>query len=367
MISTLDDLSNIRKLDQQGMLGVLGKFDKQLEEALGIALEAGLPDTTSPIESLLICGMGGSAIGGDILRVYLGSELTIPLAVNRGYSIPSFADSSTLAFICSYSGNTEETLSAFQQAEESNCRIVCVTSGGRLKKLSEKGGHQCLLIPGELPPRTALGYIMVPMLGVLFRLGLVPDTFEELKKSFYWLRQRVLLYGETTETQSNPAKQLALRVHGKVPVIYGSESRLDAVAVRWRSQFSENGKQLAYSSSLPEMNHNEIVGWKHPAQALRAFLPIFLWDREDDPHIQIRSKLTRQLIEEKTGASLGYSGEGGSWWERLWTLILLGDYASVYLGLLNQEDPTPVDIIETLKKRVKKLKGTINNQKPSQE
>lgn len=354
MSSVLDDLAAIRSLDRQGMLDILGRVDQQLEEALDIGLGASLPEGSSPLQNLLVCGLGGSAIGGDILRAYLGSEVRIPLVVNRGYSIPRFAGPSTLAFICSYSGNTEETISAFQQAEESNCRIVCVTSGGQLEKLAEGGGHQCLSIPACMPPRTALGYTTVPMLVVLFRLGLVSDPRQELKQSLHWVRQRVALYAATTETQSNPAKELALQVHGKIPVIYGSHGRLDAVAVRWRSQFSENGKQLAYSSSLPEMNHNEIVGWKHPAQTLREFVPIFLRDREDHPQVQIRAALTRQLIEEQTGAGLEYSSEGESWWQRLWTLILLGDYASVYLGFLNQENPTPVEIIETLKERLKK-------------
>ena len=353
MNSILDDLPAIRNLDRQGMLDILGRFDQQLEEALGIGLEADLPETASPFQSLLVCGMGGSAIGGDVLRAYLGSELRIPLVVNRSYSIPRFAGPSTLAFICSYSGDTEETLSAFKQAEESSCRIVCVTSGGQLEKLAERGGHQCLSIPGGLPPRTALGYTTVPMLVVLSRLGLVSDPCQELKQALQWVRQRVSLYAATTEMQSNPAKQLALQVHGKIPVIYGSAGRLDAVAVRWRSQVSENGKQLAYSSSLPEMNHNVIVGWKHPAQALKEFVPIFLWDRDDHPQVQIQAKLTRQLIEEKMGTGLECRSEGESWWQRLWTLILLGDYASVYMGLLNQEDPTPVEIIEILKERLR--------------
>jgi glucose/mannose-6-phosphate isomerase len=352
MAGTVDDPREIQKHDGQGMLNILKQFDYQLEEALEIGLKAGLPEQTSSLQNILVCGLGGSAIGGDFLRAYLGTSLKVPLLVNRNYSIPGFANDSTLTFVCSYSGNTEETISALRESEKAGCRVICLTSDGQLKELAKQQGHPCLLLPGGFPPRTALGYSAVPMLVVLSRLGLIPDCCNEIRRSLPWVRTCTELYGEESPAEKNVAKKLALQVHHKIPIVYGSQDRLEMVAVRWRGQFSENAKQLAYCGVLPEMNHNEIAGWRHPDASFQHLIPIFLRDREDHPRVQIRAEITRQLVSEKSGAFLEYWSEGESWLERLWALILLGDYASIYLAFLNKENPTPVEAIESLKQRL---------------
>ncbi len=351
----LDDPEELHRYDPQDMLSVLGCFDQQLEEALKIGEKAEVPVGGSVIQNILVSGLGGSAIGGDFIRVYLGRDLKVPLLVNRNYGVPGFVDSETLVLICSYSGNTEETISAFDQAHRAKANIICVTSNGELLRRAQKHGYPCLRIPGGHPPRAALGYSTIPLLVILGRLGLVADRSQEVSRSLAWVRSRLQVYGPGCPTRENPAKELALRMYQHIPIFYGSQDRLEMVAVRWRGQISENAKQLAYSSTLPEMNHNEIVGWKHPAMLLPKIVPIFLRDHEDHPQVHVRAELTRDLVAAQSGSAFEYWTDGQSWLERLWTLILLGDYASVYLAFLNQENPTPVEVIEAFKTRLKEF------------
>ena len=351
----LDNPEELRSYDPQEMLSVLGCFDQQLEEALKIGEKAEVPAGGSVIQNILVSGVGGSAIGGDFLRAYLGRDLKVPLLVNRNYWIPGFVDSTTLVLICSYSGNTEEAISAFDEAHRAKANIICVTSNGDLKRRAQEHGYPYLRIPGGYPPRAALGYSTIPVLVILGRLGLVADHSQDVSRSLAWVRHRVQVYGPDCPTRENPAKELALRMYQHIPILYGSQDRLEMVAVRWRGQISENAKQLAYSSTLPEMNHNEIVGWKHPAVPLRKIVAIFLRDHEDHPRVQVRAELTRDLVAARSGSAFEYWTDGQSWLERLWTLILLGDYASVYLAFLNQENPTPVEVIEALKNRLKEF------------
>jgi glucose/mannose-6-phosphate isomerase len=349
----LDDVLQMSELDKKGMLNILGRFDVQIEEAVSIAESASVPHEGDSIRNVVISGLGGSAIGGDIIRAYLGPSLRVPLQVNRGYALPGFVDSSTLVILSSYSGNTEETISAFDEALGRGALLLVITSGGQIQRMADGAGVPCIQIPPGYPPRTALGYSAIPTLIALGRLGLAPCSSEEVLDSLSWVRKKMALFSPESPVGENTAKSLAYALQRKIPVIYGSQDRLDVIAVRWRGQISENGKQLAYSAALPEMNHNEIVGWEHPGPVLRNILPIFLRDREDHPRVQIRAEITRDILADKAGGILEFWTDGESWLERLWTLILLGDYASVYLAFLNQEDPTPVEAIEGLKNRLR--------------
>lgn len=351
MSAILNNPQVMKQRDHQGMSAILERFDRQLQEALEIGLQAEIPDLKD-IRNIIICGLGGSAIGGDFLRAYLGADLKVPLYVNRHYSIPGFADPSTLALICSYSGNTEETLSAFHEASRLRCSIICWSSNGQLQSLAEQYGFPCLQVPGGFPPRSTLGYSTIPLLMVFARLGLISDPSKEIESSLDGVRSRIGIYRLESPVEENEAKQLALQVHGKIPVIYGSQDRLEVIATRWRGQFCENGKQLAYSSTLPEMNHNEIVGWEHPSEVLQRLIPIFLRDQDDHPRIQIRTDLTKEILSRKAAAVLEYRSQGESWLDRLWSLILLGDYSSLYLAFLNDEDPVSTEVIEDLKTRL---------------
>jgi len=349
----LDDLVRLAKLDERGILNILGRFDRQIEEALQIGLSSELPLEGGSVRNIVISGLGGSAIGADFLRAYLGRAFRVPVMVNRGYTVPGFVDESTLVILSSYSGNTEETISAFEEARAAGARLLCIASGGQIERMAEAAGCPCIKIPTGYPPRTALAYSAIPILQALTRLGLAPDYSAEMRDSVSWVRRKINLFGPECPVNENQAKNLARSLFRKIPVIYGSHDRLDVVAVRWRCQLAENSKQLAYSASLPEMNHNEIVGWKHPSLGLRQVVPVFLRDREDHPRIQIRAEITREVLADKAGAVLEFWTDGETWLERLWTLVLLGDYASVYLAFLNQEDPSQIDAIEGLKNRLK--------------
>ena len=284
MNSILDDPQAMNQSDPGGMSAILASFGRQLEEALKLELDQEI-SFAEEVQNILVCGLGGSAIGGDFLRAYLGADLKVPLHVNRNYALPGFAGPSTLALICSYSGDTQETLSAFHEARKARCSMVCWTSNGQLLDLAKQNGIPCIQVPAGLPPRTSLGYSTVPLLRVLTRLGLISDRSQEVEGALDEVRRCIDDYRLETPVAENEAKQLALKVHGKIPLLYGSQDRLDVMGVRWRGQFAENGKQLAYSSALPEMNHNEIVGWQHPEEVLRQLIPIFLRDRDDHPEI----------------------------------------------------------------------------------
>lgn len=348
----LDNLSELKRRDRSGMLDILAHFDQFLSTSLESAPRVELPQRNR-IESVVLVGLGGSAIGGDLVRAYLGSDLKVPFQVVRGYTVPGWVSRSTLALVSSYSGNTEETLTALQAVNTAGATVVCMTSGGELQRSATRDGQPVYRFPEGYPPRTALPFSFVAIISALARVGLISDRTAELEASLPWIRNRLEVYGPGNPQRDNPAKTLATRLVGKVPVIYGSTRRLAYVARRWATQISENAKELAYFSELPEMNHNEIVGWQHPAEMLRRLAPIFLRDQQDQPRVQIRLEITREFLGRKTEPVLEYWSAGGPWLERLWTLVLLGDFTSVYLSFLNREDPTPVETIESLKVRLK--------------
>ena len=349
----LNDPRRIEALDSGGMSRLLQSFDGQLEEALGIGMSQEVPKL-SDVRNILLCGMGGSAIGGDFIRSYLGENLKVPLLVHRNYEVPGFADRSTLVFVVSYSGETEEALSSFRAAQRLGCKTVCLASGGSLQQLAREEGCLYFQVPGGIPPRTALAYCAIPPLLVLARAGLIADCLEEIRASVQWVRTRIQAYGLESPMEQNRAKELALRIHGRIPVVYGSQDRLDMVAMRWRAQFTENAKQLAFWGALPEMNHNELEGWKHPKHRLESMLPVFLRDAGDHPPVQRRLEMTRSVMARGGRQPVECWSEGESWMERLWTLILLGDFASFYLACLNREDPVRIQAIQDLKEHIQR-------------
>ncbi len=352
----LNDKELIKGLDSADILSYLQGFDRQVAEALTLAEQLDSDQWTgkniAAPRQVVITGMGGSAIGGDLVHDLLGPRLAVPLLVNRSYSLP-FVDSTTVVVLCSYSGNTAETLSCFSQAHEAGARTFTITSGGRLLEESRRLGTPAVVIPGGYPPRCALGFTVVLLLVLLERLHLAPEL--DIVGWGPWLKARAQALGPEIPVRENPAKQLAERLHGRIVLIYGSQGRLAAVARRWAGQFSENGKHFAHYSLIPEMNHNEIVGWKHPEQPLSRVAALFLRDSEEHPQVSSRFQLTAELVGKKAGYCEQIWSQGSSWQERLWSLVLLGDFTSVYLGILNREDPTPVEVIEELKRRLKKV------------
>jgi len=329
----------------------LESFPAQVEEAIGKALRLSL-SVPPGRANVIVTGMGGSAIGGDIIAAALARSMSMPFIINRDYHLPGFVDSSSLVFACSYSGNTEETLSAYQEARSAGAGVVCISSGGSLAELAKADGYPWIQIPGGMPPRAALGHSSMALLGALQALGLVPDMTESMEETADLLSKLVFKYGPESAESENEAKQIARSLNGKVIAIYASNEILGPVAVRWRGQFEENAKNLAFHHTLPEMNHNELVGWELPAPVLGRIGVVLLRDREDHPQVQRRFELTKELIRKRAGVVRETWTEGRSVLARIFSMVYLGDFASIYLAYLNSVDPTPVAVIETLKKEL---------------
>jgi glucose/mannose-6-phosphate isomerase len=326
-------------------------FPAQMAGAIQVARTLVLP-VPPRVAQVIISGMGGSAIGGDVVRAATAGCLPVPLIVCRDYRLPGFIDSATLVFASSYSGNTEETLTAYEQARAAGAAVICLTSGGKLASQARAHGYPVIQLPAGLPPRASLGYSAVMLLGALAVLGLVPDLTGPLQETVDMLSRLVALVGPGIPSKNNPAKQMAHSLAGRLVAIYASSAVLEPAAIRWRGQIEENAKNLAFHHLLPEMNHNELVGWEFPAPVLRQIGVIFLRDRGDHPQVQRRFELTREIVAAKTGVVHEVWSEGESLLARIFSVICLGDFVSLYLAWLNSVDPTPVPVIETLKQKL---------------
>ena len=347
----LDHRNEINAIDRSRMRNLLEGFPQHLESAWKLGADAKIPSFS--FEHVLVCGMGGSAIGGDFLRVYLQQKgFPKPIGVVRSYELPPFADERTLVFCLSYSGNTEETLSCFEDAGRRGCARAAITSGGRLAQLAREAGVPLVEIPGGMPPRTALGYLFGPLLrSLLPTVEPRNDVEREFEEAVSALQRRASLYGVESPEEQNPAKRLARALLQKIPVIYGS-GLTESVARRWKTQINENAKQPAHWDVLPELHHNEIVGWESPLA--ERFVYVLLRDPEEHPQIQKRFRITRTLLEERGRAVLEVHPpeEETGVLARLLTMSYLGDWVSYYLALLQGVDPTPVALIDEMKRRL---------------
>jgi glucose/mannose-6-phosphate isomerase len=341
----------IYAVDRSNMHGLLRLFPDQVREAIAIGKSAPLRLQPRGIRSIVLCGLGGSAIGGDLLRSYLAGELAVPFTVNRAYTLPSFVGRDTLVIISSYSGNTEETVAAHREARKRRARLLCISSGGTVASLAKKHRTPLITIPGGLPPRAALGYSFFPLLIALGRLGLIAGKQRDIAETAALLRDKAELYG-IPDSSANPALRIAEMLRGRIGVVYTSTEHFDAVGTRWRGQIAENGKSLCFGHVIPEMNHNELVGWRALEEQMRTMQVLFLRDRGDHPRIAMRMDITREVLARHTGNILEVWSEGRSLLARMFSLVVLGDWVSYYLAILHGQDPTPVEVIDELKTRL---------------
>ena len=350
----LDNTKVIEFIDKSKMLDLAGNFFKQCIKAREISENFKPGVSYGQVKNIVVCGMGGSAVGGDILRVYLKDKIKTPLMVVRDYSLPAFVNKDTLLFCNSYSGNTEETLAAYKQAVKAKAKIVTITGGGKLKKLCDRHDTPCIIIPSGQPPRASLGYLFFPMLITLVKIGMVKSQKKNIDQTIKLLKTLSTELGPQRPTADNHAKQLALRLYNKVPVIYGASEQTGIVALRWRNQFNENSKTFAVSNVFPELNHNEIVGWETLLNVTKNFHIMIMEDKDDHPRVKKRIQITGEIIKDKVGAVEHINSRGTSSLARLFSLISLGDFVSTYLAVLYDVDPTPVKIIEYLKNELAK-------------
>jgi len=348
----LDDVMELEQRDPGGMLAAVESFPRQCREALRMGRELSELPSGEGIKRMAYLGMGGSAIGGDLLRALLEEAAGLPVSVHRSYRLPAILGPDTLAVAASYSGNTEETLSAYEDAVYLGCRLLVLTSGGRLLEKARGYRHSCVVIPPGLQPRAALGYLFLPAAVAAERLGLVQGFIRVAYEAVEYLEEKAGEWGRISSVGRNFAKQLASRLAGKIPVVYGTEGLLGVAAYRWKCQFNENSKIPAFHHVLPEMNHNEIVGWHRPDDFSRRVEVIFLLEEDDHPRVAKRVDITADILREKVSGVTVIRVGGRSRTEKLLGAILLGDFVSVYLALLNGVDPTPVESIALLKERM---------------
>ncbi len=341
---------DIKRCDNSNMFDVLVNFNKQITEAVNIGNNITLKENYPDVKNIIICGMGGSAIGGDLLRSVLQYEIKIPVYINRNYRLPAFADGNTLVIASSYSGNTEETLSAYVEAKEKGCKIICISSGGNLSLLAENEGRLLIKVPRGYQPRCAIAYSFFPLLILMNKLGFAADRSDEIDKIISRMKSRSSEYIVLNE--NNPAIKIAQYLQGKYPVIYSSTDLLDIANLRWRGQINENAKSLAFGSLLPEMNHNEILGWQENPELMKKLVIISLEDKEDHPQIKKRQKIMFSLISSFANMLVELEGDGEHRLERVFDLIYLGDWVSFYLAILYKVDPTPVEKINFLKSKL---------------
>lgn len=348
-------LDALRAHDPGDMYAAIRDFPEQIRT--GVELGRSCPRLElAGIRRVLVLGMGGSAIGGDLFRSYISSfdeRAGVDVAVSRGYRPPP-VDGSTLVVVSSYSGNTEETIEAYERTRERAGAVLAVTTGGRIGAMAGEYGHPAINPPGGLQPRAALAYGFFPLAWALaVTSGLFgPLVREETERG---IDETIALLGTlgaeyaSGPGASNEAYGLAEAIRGHIPVIYSSSELLDSVNLRWRGQIQENAKHLAFGNLLPEMNHNEINGWLNPPELARRMAPIFLHDSGDHERVARRLEITRRIVGEHSGPTSAVSSKGASAMARMFSLVHLADWTSYYLAVLNGDDPMPVPVIEDLK------------------
>ncbi len=332
--------ADLLPVDRGGMAEVLLGFPRQCREGLALGGEAPV-ERVDGFSRIAVLGMGGSGIAGGIL----GSLVPVEVVSCRDYALPPWIGPETLAVALSYSGDTEETLSAFALARDRTNRLLAVTSGGKLGRLCVEEGIPWIKIPSGYQPRAALGYLLFPLLGLAGRLGLSPDLEEAL--AVLDLLSREL----SPDHEGNEAQRLARRLAGRVPLFYGA-GPIAPVALRLKTQVNENAKQPAFWAELPELCHNEVVGWDLSGQVLPQGTVVFVRTRHDHVRVARRAEILQGLLTHRGLPWIEVRGRGETLPAELLSLLYLGDWTSYYLGLLNGVDPSPVEIIRELKDRL---------------
>lgn len=341
----------LKALDSANMYGNIGMFPAQIRAGIEIGRATNLTGIGGiRYRNIILAGMGGSAIGGDLIRSLIKSEAKIPFEIHRNYGLPSYADNETLLICSSYSGTTEETLSSFKEGVKRDCHIICVATGGELAKLASQANVPRAIIPAGFPPRAALGYSFTVNLVILGRLNICRDYSTELAESVELLDNQNRVYGY--ESADNFAFVLAKLISGKIPIIYAGADLLETTALRFKGQICENAKQMAFCNVFPEFNHNELVGWQLPSGLDKQFIVIILRDINDNPQTIKRMRIIEQVLAEKRIGIINLEGNGKYPLTRMLSLINLGDYCSFYLALLNGVDPTPIEVINFLKRKL---------------
>lgn len=342
-------------IDSEDVLGAVERFPEQCREAWEIGRSAtNLPDGEG-VDSVLVLGMGGSGVSGDVVQAVVEPRLPLFFRTIKSYGpIPEWVGRNTLVFAVSYSGSTEETLAALDEVLDKGARVITVSSGGPLAATAASRGLAHVGIPTGLQPRASLGYLTLPILAVLNQMGLSPDLQADMDEATKVLSELAPRCHRDRPVIENPAKDLAARIRGRVPIVYGGHGVGATAAYRFKCDLNEYGKTPAFWNEIPELDHNEIVGWNQLDDLTsERFVVILLREPGEHERVGLRFDVTRRLIEGSVAEFVEVDAEGGSVLARLLSLILVTQLASIYVGLAYGVDPGPVDVIMKLKSELK--------------
>ena len=343
-----------KNIDKDNMFKAISDFPDNIIDAINIGKEIHLNNDYFHINKIIISGMGGSAIGGDIVYTLIKNEIKVPYFVQRGYNIPQWVDNSTLVVCSSYSGNTEETLTVFEKAKISGAKVIGITTGGILYQECKKNNFDFIQIPSGLQPRAALAFSFVPLLFILLRLGKISDKFiSRLQSSSISLEKTKYIYNQKTD--ENPTWDLAKKIYNTLPIIYADSDKLESAAIRIKGQICENGKILCYHNIFPEMNHNEIVGWENNFEYFNNYSVIWLIDPSLNSRNSARQKIIFEMFNELNLSQYTILINGDTFEERFLSLIYYGDWLSYWIAILHTTDPSPVNKISNLKNKLSKI------------
>lgn len=344
MAERLDDIPGMRSLDPSDLLGQLTAFPDQLEWSRGMAMV-----DLSGARNVVICGVGGSAIAGDVLVDLLAPAINVPLAVSRDVVLPGYAGKDTLVIVASYSGNTAESLDQYEDAMRRGCRIVAVTSGGKLEGLALKNSQPLIRLPAGNQPRAALGYLLGSLALTMQSAGL-GSLHDDLLASVAGLRSYMETLTPDLPSSRNQAKRLAKAMCGHVPAVYAPRT-VRSVALRWQNQVNENAKMVAFSGEIPEMDHNQLVGWLEGGTGCHC-RPVILMPAEMKPTVRRMAEVSLQMLNERGLDPVLVTLPGQDQLGNVLQGIALGDMASYYLAVLKGVDPAPVAPIKEFKARI---------------
>lgn len=343
-----------KKLDTENLLDTAFDLYKQIDNILETGSMWNLSQFSRKPENVLLIGLGGSAIGGDLLRNLFSEDLKIPMGLCRNYNIPGYVGENSLCICASYSGNTEEALTAYQQCLDRGAHIIAVSTGGKLKDLAERDGMTFLSIPAGYQPRAALGLSFTSQILILMQTGILRDYSMELKAASRMVKETAEKWRNWKTPADNPPLELAMKLTDTIPVVYGSAGWMATMAYRWKCQFNENAKRYAIFGEFPELNHNEVVGWEGNEDFYKNMFVMFLRNDRDHPRIRARMDLTADIIREKAPVA-EISAEGANNLEKLFYMVLYGDLAAIYLAYLVGREPADISVIHRLKAELAKL------------
>jgi glucose/mannose-6-phosphate isomerase len=348
----LNDVSQIKKIDRSGMLSYCLQAPSQYIEAQNLLREFSI-DYPKP-ESIIIGGMGGSAIGGEILKDWCRDRISVPIGISRQYSLPKYANRKTLVLILSYSGETEEALSMFWDATKRNCMILCISSNGFLLKSASRRGLPFIKVPSGIPqPRAAFPFLFLPLIILLERIDLISNVEQETQEAIQILNRLKAENAMDIPFHRNYAKKLASSINHTIPVIYGFGIYRGAT-IRFKQELNENSKIPARYEFFPELNHNEIVSWDTEKRFLENMTAILIRDKNEPEEMRLRIKTTKDLIEKRGVSTREIWSSGDGDLAKMLSIVYIGDLTSIYLAILRGVDPASIVTIDQLKKEIKK-------------